>query len=329
MKRAFGIGFIAILLITGVMALNLLIFAGMPSGDVEQSLRIEHGTPLGKIARELEARHVVSNAILFKAYVLFLRSSGKIRAGDFTFPPRLLPRQVLALLIKGDFAKSRITIPEGWTAYEIAEYLQKLNLVNAARFLEQCSSPQLIESLNLPVSNLEGYLFPDTYEIYKPKNEEEVIRKLVGRFKETYTPELMARTEALGLSRNDVVILASVVEKETGKDEERAIIASVFFNRLKKGMPLASDPTIIYGISNFSGNLTRNDLASPGPYNSYLNPGLPPTPISNPGLKSIRAVLYPAETEYYFFVSKNDGTHYFSRTEVEHANAVRTYQKPH
>ena len=149
---------------------------------------------------------------------------------------------------------------------------------------------------------------------------------MVTRFRETFSPEFMARTQALGLSEQQVMTLASIVEKETGNDQERPIIASVFFNRLKKGMALASDPTIIYGITHFNGNLTRADLARPGPYNSYLNPGLPPTPIANPGLKSIRAVLYPAETDYLFFVSKNDGTHYFSRTETEHFQAVRVYQ---
>ena len=146
------------------------------------------------------------------------------------------------------------------------------------------------------------------------------------RFKEIYAKEFEARTLELGLTQEEVVNLASIIEKETGRAEERPLIASVFKNRLKKGIPLASDPTIIYGIKDFSGNLTRKDLAKPGPYNSYLNLGLPPTPIANPGRDSIRAVLYPAETDFLYFVSKNDGNHHFSKTEAEHMAAVRKYQ---
>ncbi len=326
MKRFILVCLLGALTLAGILAFNLFLFSEMPAGNSEQSLRIERGTSQEKIIRELESRGVISHGLFFKAYLLMRHAAGKVRAGDYIFHTRINPRQVLALLLKGDFAKLRITIPEGWSIRQIADHLGNLHLVNPDVFMAKCSDAVFIQSLHLSVPTLEGYLFPDTYEIYKPKNEEEVIQKMVTRFRETFSPEFMARTQALGLSEQQVMTLASIVEKETGNDQERPIIASVFFNRLKKGMALASDPTIIYGITHFNGNLTRADLARPGPYNSYLNPGLPPTPIANPGLKSIRAVLYPAETDYLFFVSKNDGTHYFSRTETEHFQAVRVYQ---
>lgn len=326
MRRLAAVFLLAVSFVGGVLLLNLLFFVQTPSGETEQIVRIERGTSPDRVMRELEEKNVISNGALFKAYVLFKRASGKIRAGEYRFAPRLKPREVLHLLLKGDFATSRITLPEGWTAKEMAGHLGQLHLVDPAAFLAKCTDPEFIRSLHLPVTNLEGYLYPDTYEIYRPKNEEEVLKKLVGRFHEIYTKDFEARAASRGLSQQEVVTLASMIEKETGAAEERPLIASVFLNRLKKGMPLASDPTVIYGLPGFQGNLTRDHLAAPTPYNTYRNAGLPPTPISNPGRESLRAVLYPAETNYLYFVSKNDGTHHFSETEAEHLAAVRRYQ---
>lgn len=326
MKRLLAVLLLVASVIIGVFLLNLFLFIRTPSGNTEQSLLVERGMPLGAIVRELEEKEVISNGPLFKAYILFKRAGGRIRAGEYLFPPRIRPNAVLGLLIKGDFATRRMTIPEGWTAREIAAYLGGLQLVDPDRFLERCADQELIRSLRLSVPKLEGYLYPDTYEIYRPRDEEEVIRRLVGRFKEVYSRDFEGRAREVGFSDEEVVTLASMVERETARPDERPLIASVFLNRLKKGMPLASDPTVIYGIADFSGNLTREDLNRPNPYNTYLNTGLPPTPIANPGSDSIRAVLYPATTDYLYFVSRNDGSHQFSATEGEHNAAVRRYQ---
>lgn len=326
MARFASVMMMVIGVVAGVFLLNLFIFVNTPSGETEQAMTVERGTPLDQLIHDLESKGVISNIPLFKSYLLLMRASSRVRAGEYLFPPRLKPRQVLALLMKGDFATRRVTIPEGWTAREIAAALDATGLVNVEAFLLKCSDPELIGSLGLNVTSLEGYLFPDTYEFYKPKNETEILKKFVGRFKEVYTKEFEARAQAVGFSQNQVVTLASIVEKETGRSEERPLIASVLLNRLKKEMPLAVDPTVIYGIPNFSGNLTRADLERPTPYNTYLKTGLPPTPIANPGLESIKAVLYPAETSYLFFVSRKDGTHQFSATEAEHIAAVRRYQ---
>lgn len=312
--------------VVGVLGLNLYVFIKTPSGETTQVVRFDKGTPLNAIVQTLDERGIISNVPLFKAYVLLKRASGRIRAGEYEFVPGLKPQEVLDLLMRGDFARNRITILEGWTIQDIARYLGNLNLVDPDRFVTKCRDLSFILSLGLPIHSLEGYLYPDTYEIYKPRSEEEVIRRLVGRFKEVYAKELEAPVSAKGLTMPQVVTLASIIEKETGASFERPLISSVFWNRLQKGMPLATDPTVIYGIPNFNGNLTREDLARPGPYNTYLNIGLTPTPIASPGLEAMRAAVNPAQTDYLFFVSKNDGTHQFSATYEEHQSAVVKYQ---
>jgi UPF0755 protein len=312
-----------------VLALNFFVFLQTRSPNEEVVMSIDRGASLNRIAQDLGNVGVVSNAFLFKSYVLLKKDSGKIRAGEYHFPPQSKPAEILSFLMHGDFATHRVTIPEGWTLKEIAASLGKEGLINPERFLEKAHDPLFIQTLDLPtpgLDSLEGYLYPDTYEIYKPKNEEEVLKKLVDRFKEVWRREFAAQASLTGKSQKEAVILASIIEKESGNKDEQPFIASVFGNRLKKQMPLATDPTIIYGIPNFDGNLTRRDLGRPGPYNTYLNLGLPPTPISNPGRGAIHAALYPAETDYLFFVSKNDGTHQFSATEAEHFAAVRKYQ---
>ena len=310
----------------GVLWANLFFFLETPYGDNSVSLRFEKGTSVNEILKKLEANQVISNISFFKAYLWFTHTGPNLRAGEYIFPPRQTPREVLSRLLKGDFSTHKITIPEGWTARQIAIHLASLELVDPQAFLLKCIDQNFIKSLGLSVPTLEGYLYPDTYEIYKPKDEEEVIRKMVERFKEVYIKNFAGQESHVGLPIESVITLASIVEKETGNAAERPIVASVFLNRIRKNMPLASDPTIIYSIPDFNGNLTRADLERPGPYNSYLNVGLPPTPICNPGKEAIQAVINPLQTNYLFFVAKGDGTHQFSETEDQHFAAVRKYQ---
>lgn len=321
MKRAVATLLLVASIVAGVLALNLLAFLATPYGKTV-SLTIEPRMTLDQILDRLEENGLLSNRPLFKFYLWAVGADKKIRAGEYEFAADLSPRRLLGLLLKGDFAKLRITIPEGWNVREVADFLGEL--VDPAEFRQKVADAALIQKLGLQVPQLEGYLYPDTYEIYRPQGAEEVIVKMVGRFREVFS-ELTSETLS-GLTENQVVILASLIEKETGRPEERPVIASVFLNRLKGGMALASDPTVIYGMANFSGNLTRADLERPGPYNTYLNPGLPPTPICNPGREALRAALNPAVTDYLYFVSRNDGSHAFSRTIEEHARAVYQYQ---
>jgi UPF0755 protein len=314
MRRLFAALMIASGVVAAVFGGSFVFFLQSPSpADGPRTFVVEKGMPVAKIVEALHAHGVVSQPSYFKAYLLLMRAAPKIRAGEYLFAPGLTPPEVLKELLEGDFSTRRITIPEGWSAKEIAKYLASQGLVREDIFLEKARA-------------FEGRLYPDTYEIYRPKDEDEVIQRLTDRFDEVWNKEFAARAAFVGMPRNDVVTLASIVEKETGRSEERPLIASVFLNRLLRGIPLATDPTVIYGIPDFDGNLTKQHLIKPGPYNTYLNAGLPPTPIANPGADAIRAVLYPAMSEYLYFVSKNDGSHHFSKTEAEHNAAVRKYQ---
>jgi UPF0755 protein len=200
-------------------------------------------------------------------------------------------------------------------------------MVKEADVARLVADSAFIKSLGIDAPTLEGHLFPDTYYFPKRAKTEEVIRAMVSRLQQVFTPEIRAQSAALKMTETQVLTLASIIEKETGRDAERPLISAVFHNRLRKGMLLQSDPTVIYGIPNFNGNLTRANLAKPTPFNTYTHAGLPPSPIANPGARSIVAALNPAPVKYLFFVSKNDGTHQFSATIGEHNRAVDHYQK--
>jgi UPF0755 protein len=199
-------------------------------------------------------------------------------------------------------------------------------LADKKRFLELTEDKELLRQYGISGPSLEGYLFPDTYHFSRGTPTLAILDTMVKRFKQAVTP-LMEQSQGTGMKFDDVVTLASIVEKETGRPEERPLIASVFLNRLRLGMRLDSDPTVIYGMENFDGDLKKKDLMEKTPYNTYVIQGLTPGPIANPGLESIKAVIDPARTDYLYFVSKNDGSHQFSKTLAEHNRAVEIYQK--
>jgi UPF0755 protein len=252
--------------------------------------------------------------------------SRKIKSGEYLLNPGITPLRVMEILTRGVIITHSVTIPEGFTKEQIAQLLSEKALVDKEQFLSLTESQELLVKYGITSPSLEGYLYPDTYRFGRGLSAASIIASMVNRFFDVVGP-LKRKIEQSGMTLNEVVTLASIVEKETGKDEERAIIASVFLNRLKKRMRLESDPTVIYGIENFNGNITRKDLSTSTPYNTYVIRGLPPGPIASPGFEAIEAVLYPADTKYLFFVSKNDGSHHFSRTLKEHNNAVILYQK--
>jgi UPF0755 protein len=282
------------------------------------------------ISEALEKSGVIDNAFLFLWAGKLHRSWGGIKSAEYELSPSLSPRQLFKLLQSGIGIQRSLLIREGDNIYQVADAFASVGMAEKAAILTRLRSPELIADLGLASeagSSLEGYLMPNTYFFDKRETPEHLIRRMVEAFKKNWTPEFETRSKMLGLSRREVIILASVVEKETGAGFERPMIASVFYNRLKKKMRLQSDPTTIYGIwENYSGNLRRSDLLQKTPYNTYAIPALPAGPISNPNPESIKAVLYPAETEYLYFVSKNDGTHIFSKTYAEHAAHVRETQ---
>jgi len=250
----------------------------------------------------------------------------KIHWGLYRFELPLPPRQVLDQMMLGKGVFQRITIPEGLTVKEIAELLEKGAITHKDRFLTEAASPELFSLIGLEGKGVEGYLFPNTYYFTPFVTERDVLVAMVEQFRETFNARMKEQSKEIGLSLHEVVTLASLIEKETGIEAERPLISAVFHNRLRGKIPLQSDPTVIYGLKRFSGILTRRDLQSHSPYNTYRISGLPPGPICNPGLSSLRAALYPARVSYLYFVSKNDGSHVFSVSLDEHNRAVKSYQ---
>ncbi|HDZ90479.1 MAG TPA: endolytic transglycosylase MltG [Deltaproteobacteria bacterium] len=298
---------------------------GNPLGQ-ERTFVVSQGSSLTVVTSNLEKSGLIRFRPLFLMGARFMGYGGRIKAGEYRLNSRMSPLEILNVLVRGVSIGHPVTIPEGFTIRQIADVLEKKGLANRSRFLALAQDEKVVRRYGLPGSSLEGYLYPDTYRFERAQTAISIIDRMVRRFFQVIAP-LKGRIEETGMSLQQVVTLASIVEKETGRGDERPVIASVFLNRLKKGMRLESDPTVIYGIVDFNGNLTRKDLQKAGPYNTYVVKGLPAGPIANPGEESIRAVLFPADTDYLYFVSKNDGSHHFSKTLSEHNRAVRTYQK--
>ncbi len=299
--------------------------SGSPGGV--RSVEIPTGTPFNQVASMLEREGVISGSRKFRWLAWFKGIEKEIKAGDYTFRTAMRPSEVIDMLVEGRYTTITVTIPEGFTVSQIARALHEKGLGENEKFLGLSVDPLYIQSLEVKGDSLEGFLFPDTYQFRKGMGEDAILREMVARFKYVYSDTYRKRADELGLSQTEVITLASIIEKETSDPSERYVIGAVFHNRLKKGIPLQSDPTVIYGIKNFNGNLTKEDLQAESPYNTYLLKGLPPQPIANPGEESIKAALYPSSDRYLYFVSKNNGTHHFSTTLEGHNRAVDTYQR--
>ncbi len=297
--------------------------------EEEVFLTVEKGATGIRIAESLEERGIIRDRRLFVLALRFRADGESVQAGEYRFAEPLSTFEVLEKLVSGDTFTFGVTIPEGLTLFETAELLAARGLAEESAIRAAFEEASLVVDLDPEARNLEGYLYPTTYRFPRSVAPEELARTLAGQFKRIFDEEQRAQAAKLGLTPRQVVALASVIEKETGLAEERPLIASVFSNRLRIGMPLQSDPTIIYALElagRFDGNLRRTDLELDSPYNTYRYPGLPPGPIASPGEASIRAVLEPAETSFLYFVSRNDGSHHFSSTYSEHLGAVRKYQ---
>ena len=320
-----GLLFLIILLLSAG-AVHFLITPAKEEEGMEQVVFIREGLSLNGVANELEKRSIIDNKALFGFWGKIMGSSRHIKAGEYRLSPNMPPIGILEVLTAGVVVTYPVTFPEGYTIEQIADVLDGNGLVEKEEFVSFAHNPDVLKQYNITGPSLEGYLYPDTYHLPRGISASDAVETMVNRFRQLTGP-LEKRAEIVGMTMEDVIILASIVEKETGLAEERPMIASVFLNRLKQGMRLASDPTVIYGIKGFDGNLTRKDLREPTPYNTYVIRGLPIGPIANPGLEAIKAVLFPEETDYLYFVSKNDGSHQFSRTLTEHNKAVRLYQR--
>jgi UPF0755 protein len=290
-----------------------------------KSFSIKPGEGFGKINYRLYKEGLISSSKLFYRYNKINNNMESFKAGNYVIEPGSNMLSVIKTLTTGKGVTISVTIPEGKNLFEIAKILENKKVTDAKSFIKFAKDADFASSIGIPASRVEGYLYPETYHFAENTPANHIIRSMVSTFK-SKTSEIDFSKSTL--SKHSVVILASVVEKETGASFERPEIAGVFHNRLKKRMRLQSDPTTIYGIwENYTGNLRKKHLLEKTPYNTYKISGLPKGPISNPGLESIKAVLNPNEHKFLYFVSKNDGTHIFSKTYKDHVKAVNEYQK--
>ncbi len=313
-------------------ALEVLDFIdSAPSTEhLERIVTIPKGASARQVARLLEDQGLVTDARKFYYLIRYKEVGGRIQAGEFRFYTDMKPKEVLRVLLEGEEVRYSLTFPEGLRMTEMAPIVASLPWLSGDRFLALCRDEAFIRDLGLEVRTLEGYLFPATYYVTRSQDEATLVRRMVQKFKDYWTADKERRAKELGMSMNEVVTLASIIEKESAHPDELALISSVYHNRLAKGMKLQADPTIIYGIEDYDGNIHREDILAPHPWNTYVIQGLPPTPIANPGAAALDAALYPADTDYLFFVAKPDRTHDFSRTYEEHARKVYRYQvAPH
>ena len=287
---------------------------------------IKSGMNLKKVARLLEKEGLLSNSMEFEFLVRYKNKQKSIKAGEYKLAPSMNMYEILNVLTHGRVIMHSFTIPEGLRIKEMLPRIQKAGFCSGNEFYDLVADKDIISRTGLEIHDLEGYLFPETYTFAKGVSCREIVQTMVDSFTQNFTPKMKQRAKELGMTINQVVTLASIIEKETANPSERPKISSVFHNRLKRGMLLQTDPTVIYGIENFNGNITRADLRRDHPYNTYTRKGLPPGPIASPGLASIKAALYPASTAYLYFVSMNNGRHYFSKNLIEHNKAVQKYQ---
>lgn len=303
-------------------------FAKTPTVPRAESLTltIARGMGLSQTATHLFKHGLITHPVPFKVLVRLRREQAHIKAGEYELSGTMSPGQILDILCRGKVKRHRITIPEGLTMAEISQRINQSGLGERPDFMPLARNADFCKELGITAEHLEGYLFPETYFFEKSASAAVIIRTMVNRFHEIFQADWKQRAKEMGLSVHQVVTLAAIIEKETGAAKERPLIASVFHNRLKKKMRLQSDPTVIYGIADFNGNLTRKDLKTPTPYNTYQIAGLPPGPIANPGRQALEATLYPTKSNFLYFVSKKDGTHHFSKTLKAHNRAVRKYQ---
>lgn len=295
-------------------------------GVDEHRFTVAPGQSLAATAEALQRRQLVRSAFKFRLLARLEGYDRRLKAGEYSLNASMSPRDILTLMEKGAVRLHRLTIPEGLTIRQIAEQVEKTGLVPAADILLRARDPAYARAQGIIAPSLEGYLFPETYLFPRSVTADEIIAAMLQAFRAAFPPEWEQRAAELGFSVHEAVTLASIIEKETGDPSERALISSVFHNRLKRGMRLETDPTVIYGLTDFDGNLTRRHLETPTPFNTYIIRGLPPGPIANPGREALMAALFPALTEFVFFVSKNDGSHQFSTNLADHNRAVQHYQ---
>lgn len=295
----------------------------------EQFVEVPQGSAVSSIGRRLADAGVVRDSLSFRYAVWLIGDAKTLKAGEYRFDRAMTPEEVARKIARGDVYLRQITFREGLSIRDMAAHFEQQGFGPRQAFVDAASRPDLIRGLDPAAADLEGYLFPDTYALPRRATAETLVQMMVARFQKQVGGDLPSRASAAGVSVHDVVTLASIVEKETGKAEERPLVAAVYANRLKIGMGLQCDPTVIYALQRAgrdTRNLTRDDLQYDSPYNTYRYAGLPPGAIASPGKASIDAALKPADVPYLYFVSRNDGSHAFATTLDEHNKNVFRWQ---
>ena len=331
MKKLLAFVLVVILIAGGAVAV-LYVRVNQPYrgfAGTEQFVELAPGSGSLTIGQRLVDGGVVRDLSTYRA-ALWMSGQGRhLKAGDYRFDRAMTPFEVIDKIARGDVFVITLTFPEGLTIAEMAKIFEAHGVGPASAFVAAAKDASLVQAIDASAPDLEGYLFPETYALSRHADAAKLIRLMVARFDHVFTPELRQAAQARGLTVRQAVTLASIVEKETAKPDERPLVAAVYTTRLRIGMPLQCDPTVIYALvkrGHYSGNIHKDDLAVDSPYNTYRYPGLPPGPIASPGRAALEAAVHPADADYLYFVSRNDGSHEFARTLDEHNRNVHKYQ---
>ena len=298
------------------------------SGQAEL-VEISKGSSLAQAAKALAEAGIVKNARLFQLAGRLTSQDGPILAGEYELSPAMNAARILRFLRSGRVKLHYVLIPEGYTLAQIAARLGQSGIADPDEVLRLANDPAFAAELGVERPTLEGYLFPDTYRFPRHLGTRAVLSAMVKRHDQAWRA-LAPTAKKQGWSRHKVTTLAAIMQREAAKDEELPLISAVYRNRLKRGMRLQADPTVIYGMGkDYRGNLTRANLEYDTPYNTYTRTGLPPGPICSPGSEALRAALHPADVPYMYFVAKGDGSHQFSTTYAQHQKAVDAFQRKH
>ncbi len=289
------------------------------------AFEVQLGESLKSVSRRLKDEKLIRSEDFFYYLARVTSRSADLKAGEYELHDQMNAWEILDVITGSQVRLYRVTIREGMNIFQIARLLRERGLVDEIQFLESCWDPVLTQELFIPSFTVEGYLFPETYFIPKGASAKRIIKTFVDMFWKKIPDRFIEDAPKNNLSFHESVILASVIEKETGLVAEMGLIASVFYNRIHKGMRLQSDPTAVYDLLPHGGKVTRQHLFRKTPFNTYQIPSLPLTPIANPGLMAIRAAIYPDESEFFYFVSRRDGSHHFSKTYDEHREAIEKF----
>ena len=326
-----GQSFVGILaaVVLGILLAFYSLILLWPQGNPYDSVKvtIPKGASLKEVSTTLQDYNIIRNERSFLLAVKTLGYEKDMPAGRFKLVKASTNFDIIDQLVNGIQVNKRVTILEGWTIDVIAKELHDKIGIDQDEFKSACTNELLLWKWGISEKTVEGYLFPNTYLFSEEEDVQDIIGRMINEYKQRITLEFRDRMQELGMEEKEIITLASIIEGEAIYDKERAVISGVYHNRLNIGMRLQADPTIQYIINDSPRRLLNKDLKIKSPYNTYLNKGLPPGPINNPGIESIKAALYPAETDYIYFVARGDGYHTFSRTKEEHNIAKRKFQK--